>query len=141
MTTVITLNDTIREAARRNPASLLTVIGMYASTGRVNDISIEQLDEAVNHALDGGRNKPMPVREQFENDQSFNDQHNQQTIIRALSTTLCYGFTADNIPSMIDEMYDRMESHEELWGAYTAISESTRRMEEAFMDKAKTELF
>ena len=141
MNTVITLNDTIREVARRNPAALLSVVGMYAGTGRVNDIPVETLEAAIEKAHEAGRNTPVPNRENFDSDMAYNDQVNQLTIIKALATNLCYGFTADNIPDMIDEMYDRMESHEEVWGAYTAISESTRRMEEAFMDKAKTELF
>lgn len=141
MNTVITLNDTIREVARRNPAALLSLIGMYASTGRVNDIAVETLESAIEKAHEAGRNTPILKREGFDSDVAYNDQVNQLTIIKALATNLCYGFNADNIPDMIDEMYDRMETDEDVWDAYLAITPSTRRMEEAFMDKAKTELF
>lgn len=141
MSTIITLNDTIREVARRNPAALLSLVGMYAATGRVNDLPVEKLEEAINNAHEGARNAPTPKREDFDTDVAYNDQVNQRIIIKALATKFCYGFTADNVPSMIDEMYQRIDNDVETCQAYMGISGTTRRMEEAFMFKAKKELF
>ncbi|QVW55057.1 hypothetical protein pEaSNUABM29_00013 [Erwinia phage pEa_SNUABM_29] len=138
--TTITLNNDIREFARRSPVALLTLIGMYAATGRVNNLSIETLEEGVEKALAAGINTPKMKRDDFESDQAYNDQANQLEIIRALSTKLNYGFTADTIPAMVVEMYDRMECHEEVWEAHTQLSESVRRLEDAFMEKARAEL-
>ncbi|QVW56288.1 hypothetical protein pEaSNUABM6_00152 [Erwinia phage pEa_SNUABM_6] len=140
--TVIKLNETIRNAARTSPTYLLTIIGMYAATGKVNNLDLNEVDAAVKRANQMASNThAIPVREDFESDEAYNDQVNQLAVILELATTLNYEFEAETVPEMIDELYARIEANHIASEAYHAISPSVRRMEEAFMDKAKKELF
>lgn len=137
----ITLNDNVRALAKSNPTALLTVIGYYTTAGKVNDIDVEAFQRHVTHAQNQVAMMADHKREDFDSDLAFNDQVNTLTIMREMRLGMNHPFDADNIPDMIEEMYERMRTYPEVKAARKALSQTTKDMEAAFMNKAKAELY
>ncbi|QVW55806.1 hypothetical protein pEaSNUABM9_00225 [Erwinia phage pEa_SNUABM_9] len=139
--TTITLNDSIRAAAKANPASLMMIVGLYTSTGKVNNIDRCMIERESENFMRKAQEEVNLVRKDFDTDEAYNDQVNHQIIMKALATELSEQFRASTIPGMIKEMYARIKSNVETYQAWNALTESTRALEDAFINKAIAELY
>ncbi|ANZ48715.1 hypothetical protein BIZ83_gp138 [Erwinia phage vB_EamM_ChrisDB] len=137
----ITLNDSIRAAAKANPASLMMIVGLYTSTGKVNNIDRCMIERESENFMRKAQEDVTFERKDFDTDEAYTDQVNHHIIMKALATELNERFRSSTIPGMIKEMYGRIKGNVETREAWNGLTESTRALEDAFINKALAELY